>query len=376
MAKTLEEHYGYLSDRVKMKRYQAAIERVVGPETVVLDLGCGSGPLGLIALRAGARKVLFVEQDPIIEAARRTTADAGLADRAEFIQGNSFELSLKDRVDVVVCDHIGYFGFDYGVLVLLADARQRFLQPDGIIVPTGIDLRLAPVESEICRQLVAQWLDGSVPGEFDWLADCAANTLHPVKLGEDDLLADAAALATLQLGDEAPPYLSWSAEFRCSRDGVLDGLVGWFDCRLVDDIRMTNSPLSGEPLRRPQAYLPLKEPVTVSEGDRIRAKVMARHLDNVIAWVVEMPESNTRFDQSTFNGLLLDQEALTRAHPDRIARLNERGRARQIVLSYCDGKGSVAEVEALVRREHPDLFPSASATSSFIRQVLAWDTSE
>jgi protein arginine N-methyltransferase 1 len=376
MAKTLEEHYGYLADHVKLERYQAAIERVVGAETVVLDLGCGSGPLGLMALRAGARRVLFVEQDPIIEVARRTITDAGFADRAEFIQRNSFELSLKDPVDVVVCDHIGYFGFDYGVLALLADARQRFLQPDGIIVPAGMGLRLAPVESENCRQLVAQWHDGSVPEEFDWLAGCAANTLHPVKLGEDELLADAAALATLQLGDEAPPYLSWSAEFRCRRDGMLDGLVGWFDCRLVDVIRMTNSPLSGESLNRPQAYLPLKEPVTVSEGDRIGAAVMARHLDGVIAWVVELPESNTRFAHSTFNGLLLDQEALTRAHPDRIALLNERGRARQIVLSYCDGKRSVAEVEALVRREQPDLFPSASATSSFIRQVLAWDTSE
>ena len=335
MAKTLEEHYGYLADHVKLERYQAAIERVVGAETVVLDLGCGSGPLGLMALRAGARRVLFVEQDPIIEVARRTITDAGFADRAEFIQRKSFELSLKDPVDVVVCDHIGYFGFDYGVLALLADARQRFLQPDGIIMPAGMDLRLAPVESKNCRQLVAQWHDGSVPEEFDWLAGCAANTLHPVKLGEDELLADAAALATLQLGDEAPPYLSWSAEFRCRRDGMLDGLVGWFDCRLVDVIRMTNSPLSGESLNRPQAYLPLKEPVTVSEGDRIGAAVMARHLDGVIAWVVELPESNTRFAHSTFNGLLLDQEALTRAHPDRIALLNERGRARQIVLSYC-----------------------------------------
>jgi protein arginine N-methyltransferase 1 len=361
---------------VKLDRYRAAIERIVGPEQVVLDLGCGSGSLGLMALSAGAHKVLFVEQDPIIEAARRTTTDAGLADRAEFIQGNSFELSLKNRVDVVVCDHIGYFGFDYGVLALLADARQRFLKPDGIIVPAGIDLRLAPVESEKCRQLVAQWLDGSVPGEFDWLAACAANTRHSVKLGGDELLADAAALATLQLGEEAPPYLSWSAEFLCSRDGVLDGVVGWFDCRLVDDICMTNSPLARESLNRPQAYLPLEEPVTVGEGDRIRATVMVRHLDNVIAWVVELPESNTRFAHSTFNGLLLDHEALTRAHPDRIALLNRRGRAPQIVLSYCDGQRSVAEVEALVRREHPDLFPAASATSSFIRRVLAWDTSE
>jgi protein arginine N-methyltransferase 1 len=376
MAKTLEEHFSYLSDRVKLERFRAAIEKVVGPEAIVLDLGCGSGPLGLMALRAGARKVLFLEEGPIIETARRTITDAGFADRAEFIQGNSFELSLQGRVDIVICDHIGYFGFDYGVLALLADARQRFLKPDGVIVPAEIDLRLAPVESEISRKLVAQWHDGSVPEEFSWLADSAANTVHAVGLAVDDLLAEAGTLATLHLGDVAPPYLSWSKEFRCNRDGMLDGMVGWFDCRLANAISMTNSPLAGESLNRPQAYLPLEKPVAVSAGERIRVDIMTRHLDNVIAWLIELPDSNIRFAHSTFNGLLLDQEAITRTHPDRVARLNDRGRARRLVLSYCDGVRTVAEVEALVQREHPDMFPSAAATSSFVRQVLTWDTSE
>jgi protein arginine N-methyltransferase 1 len=376
MAKTLDEHFSYLADRTKLERYQMAIDAVVGPEHVVLDLGCGSGSLGLMALRAGARKVLFVEEGPIIEAARRTISGAGLSDRAEFIQGNSFELALPGRVDIVVCDHIGFFGFDYGVLSLLADARQRFLKPGGLIVPNAIDLGLAPVESEVCRDLVARWHDGSLPEEFAWLARSAANTKHAVRLGPEDLLADPNVVATLQLGDEAEPFLSWVAEFRCNRDGMIDGVAGWFDCGLADGIRMTNSPLAAESLDRPQAYLPLEKPVQVSRGEILRVTVMARHLENVVAWVVELPGSNTRFTHSTFNGLLLEREALMRAHPDRRARLNDRGRARQLVLSYCDGQRTAAEVEALIRHDHPDLFPSATATSSFIRQVLAWDTNE
>ena len=376
MAKTLDEHFSYLADRTKLERYRAAIAAVVGPEQVVLDLGCGSGSLGLMALRAGARKVLFVEEGPIIEAARRTIAGAGLSRRAEFIQGNSFELSLPERVDTVLCDHIGFFGFDYGVLSLLADARQRFLKPGGLIIPAAIDLGLAPVESEVCRDLVARWHDGSLPEDYAWLASSAANTKHAVRLGPEDLLANPNVLARLQLGDEAEPFLSWETEFRCSRDGSIDGFAGWFDCRLADGIRMTNSPLAAESLDRPQAYLPLEMPLRVSQGEVVRVTVMARHLDNVVAWVVELPRSNTRFAHSTFNGLLLDREAITRAHPDRRARLNDRGRARRLVLSYCDGQRTAAEVEALIQRDHPDLFPSARATSSFIRQVLAWDTNE
>ncbi len=376
MAKTLDEHYGYLSDRVKLEQYQAAISRLVRPEHVVLDLGCGSGLLGLMALRAGAAKVLFVEEAAIIEVARQTVAEAGFANRAEFFKTNSFELTLPEQVDVVICDHVGYFGFDYGILDLLADAKQRFLKPDGIVVPAQIELKLAPVESTACRKLVGQWRDGSVPDEYGWLGTAAANTKHATQFEREELLADEETLATLELGVEAPPFLSWSVEFNCARGGTLDGVAGWFDCRLIDDIRMTNSPVAEDHLDRSQAFFPLDAPVAVTAGERVQVTVMARHQDHVIAWIIELPDAGMRFTHTTFNGLLLDSEALTRAQQDRVAELNDRGRARQVVLSYCDGQRTVAEIQEIVRREHPDLFPSAQAMSSFVSQVLASDTSE
>jgi hypothetical protein len=46
------------------------------------------------------------------------------------------------------------------------------------------------------------------------------------------------------------------------------------------------------------------------------------------------------------------------------------------VLSYCDGLRTVAEVQALVQREHPDLFPSARGFASFVTRVLSWNTGE
>jgi protein arginine N-methyltransferase 1 len=376
MPKTLDEHYGYLSDTVKLARYQAAIERLVRPEHVVLDLGCGTGLLGLMALRAGARKVLFIEEGSIIEVARQVVTTAGFAERAEFFQTNSFELSLPERADIVICDHVGYFGFDYNILSLLADARQRFSKPDGIIVPAQSELQLAPIESATCRELVAKWRDGSVPDDYAWLGTAAANTKHAPQLQQQELIADAATLATLQLGEEAAPFLSWSAEFRCARDGTLDGVAGWFDCQLFDDVHMTNSPAVADALNRPQAFLPLDTPVAVSAGECVKVTVMARHLDNVLGWIVDLPDSGKQFTHTTFNGLLLDREALMRTRPDRVAKLNDRGRARQIVLSYCDGKRSAAEVQELVLREHTELFPSEQATSAFVLQVLTWDTGE
>jgi SAM-dependent methyltransferase len=376
MDEILKEHFGYLADRVKLRQYQAAIARILRPNHTVLDLGCGTGLLGLMALRAGARKVYFVEEGPVIEVARRTVIEAGFADQAEFFRKNSFELVLPGRVDVVVCDHVGYFGFDYGILQLLADARERFLTPNGILVPAGIRLKLAPVGSNACQNIVGQWRDGSVPDEYAWLGSSAANIKHAVRLEQDDLMAEPATLAVLSLGTEVAPYLSWNAEFSCARAGSLDGVAGWFECELADGLFITNSPTATERLNRPLAFLPLETPVDVSAGERIKVTVMARPTDQVIGWCVDLPDRGQRFGHTTFNGLLLDNESLTRVRPERVAKLNDRGRMRQVVLSYCDGVRTIGEVEALVRNAHPDLFPSAQAMSAFIMQVLAKDTSD
>jgi protein arginine N-methyltransferase 1 len=365
MSGPLDEHYCYLADRVKVERYKAAIERAVRPGQLVMDLGCGSGLLGLIALYAGADKVLFVEKDPIIGVARRTVIEAGFGERADFYHTSSYELRLIDRVDVIICDHVGYFGIDYGILALLADARHRFLDHKGMIVPARIDLMLAPAETAIGRELVSRWTNGSISPDYAWVGAPAANYKYGVHLDSDSLLAAPGALATLELGEKAEEFLRWQTDFECSRDGKLDGLLGWFDCRLFADIHMTNSPTADDRLDRP---------VRVHKGEKIRTSVMARPADHILAWTIELQERGEQYSLSTFNGLLLDDETLEHSHPDRVARLNDRGKALRIVLSYCDGVRTVAEVEAKVRKEHPDLFLSAREATQLIQQGLAWNT--
>jgi len=306
MPDPLDEHYSYLADRTKVDRYRAAISGVVGPGDAILDLGCGSGLLGLMALRAGAAKVHFVDSGPVIEMARRVVSEAGFGRRAVFHQALSYDLELPDPVDVVLSDHVGYFGFDYDILRLLADARQRFLRPGGRLVPRQIDLKLAPVESEACRQLVQRWRDGSVPPEFSWVATPAANLKHAVNLDPGNLLAPPATLASLVLGQDTADFFTWQAGFDITRDADLDGLAGWFDCVLHEVIRVTNAPDAEERLERPQAFLPLEQPVSVRAGQRLEVTVMARPHDHVIAWTVTLPDTGQCFRHSTFFGLQLE----------------------------------------------------------------------
>ncbi len=51
----LFEHGGYVSDAVKIDAYRRALGNLIRPDDVVIDMGCGSGLLGLLALRSGRR---------------------------------------------------------------------------------------------------------------------------------------------------------------------------------------------------------------------------------------------------------------------------------------------------------------------------------
>lgn len=371
----LDEHLGYLADHVRIAAFNSAIAQVLQSNDRVVDLGCGSGVLGLLCLQAGASRIYAIDSTAMIEVARGTLSRAGFEDRAEFIHGHSHRVNVPDRVDLIICDQVGFFGFGYGIVGTIQDARHRFLVPGGQVLPRLIRLEIAAVESIATRERkVDRWHAEAVPPEFHWLHHHAANTKHAVDLEPDAILGPPRPLGEIDLRSDNPDFFRWTATLHVERDGILHGLAGWFDCELADGITITNSPLEERAIDRSQAFFPLEEAVQVHAGDEIQATVMARPGDNLIAWVVELPAAGRRFSHSTWHGMPLSAEDLMRARPHRVPQLSREGRAHSTVLAYCDGQRTAREVEQLVLTEHPDLLPSAEEIRRFVAQVLSRDT--
>jgi SAM-dependent methyltransferase len=370
----LDEHLSYVADATRLELYKAAIGKAISPGEVVADLGCGSGILGLMCIQAGAGHVYAVDDSAMIEIARDTMMRAGHAEHTTFIHGKSSQIDLPDRVDVVICDHVGYFGFDYGVIEFFEDARRRFLKPGGTLIPSRIRLAVAVVGAQTCHQLAHGWQAENIPPEFHWLSSYAINTKQAVTLERGDVLCPPVILGDIDLYADNPEFFSWNAILRIERDGVIDGVAGWFECELAKDVWMTNSPLAEKPIHRPQAFLPISEAVPVKAGDVIQVTVMARPSEHLIAWNVFFPETGRRFSHSTWQGMMLSPENLIRGKPDRVPHLSREGQARLIVLAYCDGKKTAQEIEQAILRDHPGLFPSPAEISNFVYRVLGRDT--
>ncbi|OQC17494.1 methyltransferase domain-containing protein [Candidatus Skiveiella danica] len=374
MSSLLDEHLGYVADAIRLDLFRSAIAQTLRPGDRVADVGCGSAVLGLLCLQAGAGHIDAIDSTAAIEIARQSLTKAGWGDKANFIHGTSFQAELPESVDVLICDHVGYFGFDYGLIETLADARRRFLKPGGRLIPGRLRLQLGAVESEKCHQLAEGWAAPGIPGQFHWLRQQGINTKYAVNLQADEVLAGPTELGCIDLRADNPEFFSWTAELTVARDGVMHGLAGWFECELAENVWMTNSPLSAQAIKRSQAFLPIDGPLAVKAGELVSATVMARPADRLIAWDVRHPASGRKFSHSTWLGDLLMHEQLNRTRPDHVPQLSRAARARALVLSYCDGQRSVGQIQEAVLREHPALFPSSTEITRFVAAVLTGST--
>lgn len=370
MSGALEEHIGYISDTVRTERFRRAVAEVLKPGDVVVDLGCGFGPLGLMCLEAGARRVYGIDRTDAIEIARETAARAGFASEYICIRERSFLATIPEKADVIICDHVGYFGFDYGIIEMLDDARARFLKSRGKTIPSQISLQTAGVSSERCREQAEAWGSLNVPPEFRWLRDYGVNCKYKQAFRPAELPTTTNEIVSIDLTIDSPERLSGSAVISGKADGSMTGLAGWFSATLSPGASMTNSPLDPRSISRDQAYLPFDEPLEMKAGDAIRVDVDAHHATGIIAWAAENLRTSERRSQTNWRSqIIAERDRIPQR--DRIVDLGPAGTVEAALVALVDGERTARDIEELILRDYSDRLPSRAAIREFVRKTIA-----
>jgi predicted RNA methylase len=125
----LEVHRGLLQDESRTNAFREAIRRCVTLDSVVLDLGTGSGILSFFAAEAGARRVFAVDATHSADLAAFLIRHLGFADRIQVIHDRSTNIELPERANLLVTETLGAFGFNEQILSSVIDARARLLNP-------------------------------------------------------------------------------------------------------------------------------------------------------------------------------------------------------------------------------------------------------
>lgn len=117
-----------------------ALKKYVTSETEILDVGCGSGILGMLALKFGAKHSLGTDLDPCaIDATRENMEVNGIRkDQYEVMIGNIID-------DKAVQDAVGYEKYDIVAANILADVLVPLtpviihqMKPGAVYITSGI----------------------------------------------------------------------------------------------------------------------------------------------------------------------------------------------------------------------------------------------
>ena len=294
-----EVHRTMICDRVRTEAFRRAIDSVVHPGDIVLDVGAGSGILSVFAARAGAGRVYAVERTSVAVLAQELAAANGVAEIVQVIHGDVMDVELPEPVDVIVSEWLGGFGIDEGMLVPVIAARDRWLKPGGVMIPRLVTAWAGLVHDRYLGETVEFLRDNPYGLRFDDLIEKTVNEIvysgtfrH---LAAGDLRSEASRLWTtdaqlIPLEQAQAPH---EAETLLPvRDhGTANALALWFSAELAPGVSLSIGP-GDPPTHWGMTTAPLRSPVELTPGMLVHARVRtapARPIGTWTSWAVALP---------------------------------------------------------------------------------------
>ncbi len=274
----IEYHRTLIADRVRNNALQAALKALIRPgETTVADIGAGTGLIGLLASKLGAREVFLYERAAVAGVAE-AVLKRNRARNCHLIPFASTEVDKPPRVDLVVSETLGNYPLEEDIITTLDDARTRFLKPGGAIVPAGLSQFIAPVISARIAQELAAWDEVGFGLDLSPARTMSLNNAYVRALEPAELL-DGGRTAVMW------DRLNFAAENRTSRKGearwrpnsavTMHGFALWWTAELAPGIALSTAP-DAPRTHWEQLYLPLLEPIALAPTEEIAVTMRSR----------------------------------------------------------------------------------------------------
>jgi protein arginine N-methyltransferase 1 len=364
--------YGHMAaDPVRMEAYAKAIERVVRPGSVVVDLGAGTGIFSVLAARAGAKRVHAIEPNPAVWLVPELAAENGVADRVTIHHATSYEVVLEEKADVVISDLRGILPLHGENTAAVRDARERFLSPGGVVVPEIDRLHVALVESDaLWRWLARSWESFDRRGLTSRSARASVLNIpysdRASPIAASDVISDGPCWAALDYAAYDGAVLEGSVELTTTRAGIAHGFTVWFDATITGEIGFTTAP--GWSLAYARLFLPLTDPLELAAGERVRVTLRADARGERWAWDTVSRHGALR--QSTFFGTPTAPDALLRESSAHRPVRTDNGTRALALLEKIDGTHSVEDLARILEKELPESSPLRRRALDEVREIV------
>lgn len=285
----IEYHRTLIADKVRNDAFYKALKSVIVPgKTTVADIGAGTGLLGLMASKLGAREVFLFETAEVADVAVKVLK-ANRAKNCHVFPCHSTEFQDPPRVDVVVSETLGNYAFEENIIATLHDARTRFLRDGGVMIPTRVTQFVAPVitpriDTELrAWERVGHGLDLGLAQVMSF-NNAYVRTVKPAELLDDG--ASAKAWDVVELGQEKRASRKGEASWKVAKAATAYGFAVWWVADLAPGISLSTAP-DAPRTHWEQLYFPLLEPMQLKTGEMLFASIRSQSAEETgthLAW--------------------------------------------------------------------------------------------
>ena len=349
-----------IADRERINAFAEALRRVITPNSVVIDIGTGTGIFALLACRFGARRVYAIEPSPAIQVAREIATANGYADRINFLEVMSTDVELPEPGDVIVSDLGGLLPWFRTHLPSIINAR-RLLRPGGVLIPQADSAWAAVIEAPaVYAKDTAPWDESGFAFDMRAARRLAVNATRRCRVTADQLLTESRDWARLDYARLEDPNVHALVRWTVARSGTGHGIVVGFDRTLAEGIRLCNAPdrpgaLGGDSIYR-TVFFPWEAPVPLAAGDEVEVEFRATLVGDDYVWnwqtsVVAPPAMKARFAQSTLLGAPVSPAGLRKSSESYRPTLTQNGRMTRFVLDAMSEGVPVGEIAKRLSHE-------------------------
>jgi type I protein arginine methyltransferase len=353
-----------IADKGRMEAYVKALAQVMKPDSVVLDIGTGTGIFAMIACQLGAKKVYAIEPSNAIVVAKEIAAANGYSDRIQFFQKLSTQVELAEKADVIISDLRGILPLSQNHIPSIIDARQRLLKPDGVLIPQCDRLWVAVAElPDLYGRLVNPWDQNGYSLNMAAARQLVTNTWLKGRATPEQILGEPKCWATLDYttikNTDVSAEITWTVE----QSGTAHGLNIWFDTTLAEGVEFSNAPDKPE-LIYSSGFFPWLQPVNLALGDTVSVVLQANLVGDDYIWrwnTLVFNQGNpgqvkANFKQSTFFGIPLSLTQLCKKTHNYIPTLNQEGKIDKIILELMSEGEALGDIARQVVAQFPGCF--------------------
>ena len=269
-------HISMMNDELRNRSFLDAIKLAVNKESLVFEIGTGSGLLSMMAIESGAKKVVTCESiKTISDNAKKIVHKNGYHKKIDVINKKSTEVKIGEdiprKADLLISEILSSEFVGEGVMESLSDANKRLLKKNGRVIPQSgcIKIALLGDTEEIKKSIYVDKYD-----DFDLsLFNSITQRKFSIKLKEKPkILSDDIDTFTINLKN-TDSYFTEEKVFRlqANQDGLCLGLIQWMKIKLYDNIDYENIPYSVQSHWSTPVYV-FDEPIELKKGQFIDIK--------------------------------------------------------------------------------------------------------